>query len=84
MIGLEDATPYVARLNGTNPETISATLSVDASVKPSWSENVIAQTRWGDKNNVLYVARLLSLCPYLYPPHSFVGAHLDSVPAGPG
>lgn len=55
MISLEDATPYVARLNGTSPDTISATLNVDASVRPSWSENVIAQTWWGDKNNVLFV-----------------------------
>ncbi|KDN40567.1 hypothetical protein RSAG8_08039, partial [Rhizoctonia solani AG-8 WAC10335] len=68
MIGLEAAQPYIAKLSGTeDPELVSATLKVDSLVKDVISENIIAQTGWGNQNNVIHV-----------------GAHLDSVPAGPG
>ncbi|KAG8925564.1 Leucyl aminopeptidase yscIV [Tulasnella sp. 418] len=67
MISLEDATPLVARLNSSTPETIQAALSVQSQVKNVYSANVIAQTRWGNDKKVIQI-----------------GAHLDSVPAGPG
>ncbi|TFK96809.1 hypothetical protein BDV98DRAFT_651590 [Pterulicium gracile] len=48
-------------------EELETTLLVDVTFEFRPADNVIAQSKWGDKNNVV-----------------FVGAHLDSVPAGPG
>lgn len=50
----------MARLNGTNPESIVATLKIDVKNERRASDNVIATTRWGDKNNVVFVVRNLS------------------------
>ncbi|KAF8603993.1 Zn-dependent exopeptidase [Ceratobasidium sp. AG-I] len=66
IIGLETAQPFVARLNGTGA-AITATVKVDSLIKDVISENIIAQTIWGNQSNVIHI-----------------GAHLDSVPAGPG
>lgn len=66
MIGLEAAQTFLGRFNGTGPAVI-ATLKVDSLIKDVVSENIIAQTIWGNQSNVIHV-----------------GAHLDSVPAGPG
>ncbi|CAE7186216.1 unnamed protein product [Rhizoctonia solani] len=68
MIGLEAAQPYVTKLSASEtPELVTATLKVDSVVKDVVSENIIAQTLWGNQSNVIHI-----------------GAHLDSVPAGPG
>ncbi|TFL03153.1 hypothetical protein BDV98DRAFT_546502 [Pterulicium gracile] len=48
-------------------ETLETLIEVNVRNEIRPADNVIAQSKWGDKNNVI-----------------FVGAHLDSVPAGPG
>lgn len=47
--------------------SLNATVKVDITNEYRTSDNVIAQTKYGDKDKVV-----------------FIGAHLDSVPAGPG
>lgn len=66
-IGLsqDDGKALVAKLAAG--ESLEATLNVQVINEIRPADNVIAQSKWGDKNNVV-----------------FVGAHLDSVPAGPG
>ncbi|CUA77971.1 aminopeptidase Y [Rhizoctonia solani] len=61
MIGLEAAQPYIARLNAS--ESVSATLKVDSVVKDVISENIIAQTLWGNQSNVIHVGGHLDSVP---------------------
>ncbi|KEP49039.1 aminopeptidase Y [Rhizoctonia solani 123E] len=64
MIGLEAAQPYIAKLNASEtPELVSATLKVDSLVKDVISENIIAQTVWGNQNNVIHVGGHLDSVP---------------------
>ncbi|CEL56744.1 putative aminopeptidase [Rhizoctonia solani AG-1 IB] len=68
MIGYDDAQEYIKILRADEfPERVAITMKVDSSMKVLESYNIIAQTQWGNKDNVIHV-----------------GAHLDSVPAGPG
>ncbi|KAG9076315.1 hypothetical protein FS749_011925, partial [Ceratobasidium sp. UAMH 11750] len=62
-IGLETAQPFIARLNGTTSEAISATVNVDSLVKDVVSENIIAQTIWGNPSNVIHVGGHLDSVP---------------------
>ncbi|KAH7334530.1 aminopeptidase Y [Rhizoctonia solani] len=61
MIGLEAAQSYIAKLNASEP--VSATLKVDSLVKDVISENIIAQTLWGNQNNVIHVGGHLDSVP---------------------
>ncbi|CAE6433962.1 unnamed protein product [Rhizoctonia solani] len=61
MIGLEAAQPYIAKLNAS--QAVSATLKVDSLVKDVISENIIAQTLWGNQNNVIHVGGHLDSVP---------------------
>ncbi|CCO33130.1 putative leucine aminopeptidase 2 [Rhizoctonia solani AG-1 IB] len=64
MIGLETAQPYITKLNATEtPEPVVATLKVDSLVKDVISENIIAQTLWGNQNNVIHVGGHLDSVP---------------------
>ncbi|CUA76403.1 aminopeptidase Y [Rhizoctonia solani] len=67
-IGLENAQPYIAKLNQTSTpgEPVTVALKIDSAVRDV-SDNIIAQTTWGNQSNVIHI-----------------GSHLDSVPAGPG
>ncbi|KAG9124637.1 hypothetical protein FRC07_010832 [Ceratobasidium sp. 392] len=62
-IGLETAQPFITRLNGTTSEAVSATVKVDSLVKDVVSENIIAQTFWGNQSNVIHVGGHLDSVP---------------------
>ncbi|KAG9081822.1 hypothetical protein FS749_007358 [Ceratobasidium sp. UAMH 11750] len=62
-IGLETAQPFIARLNGTMSQAISATVKVDSLVKDVISDNIIAQTVWGNQSNVIHVGGHLDSVP---------------------
>ncbi|ELU37922.1 aminopeptidase Y [Rhizoctonia solani AG-1 IA] len=64
MIGLEAAEPFIARLNASESSgPVVATLKVDSLVKDVISENIIAQTLWGNQNNVIHVGGHLDSVP---------------------
>ncbi|QRV83392.1 Peptidase family M28 protein [Ceratobasidium sp. AG-Ba] len=63
MIGLETAQPFLEKLNGTSSEAVSATLKVDSLVEDVISENIIAQTTWGNQSNVIHVGGHLDSVP---------------------
>jgi hypothetical protein len=78
-----DGLPLVARL--TAGEAITAHFQQTQVVETRISQNVIAETKGGDPNNVLMVSPPLqhsTARSRLIPPQ--LGAHLDSVQAGPG
>ncbi|KAG8744597.1 Leucyl aminopeptidase yscIV, partial [Ceratobasidium sp. 428] len=62
-IGLETAQPFISRLNGTTSEIVPATVKVDSLVKDVVSENIIAQTFWGNQSNVIHVGGHLDSVP---------------------
>ncbi|KAF8756250.1 peptidase M28 family [Rhizoctonia solani] len=64
MIGFEAAEPFIARLNASESSgPVVATLKVDSLVKDVISENIIAQTLWGNQNNVIHVGGHLDSVP---------------------
>ncbi|KAG8680962.1 Leucyl aminopeptidase yscIV, partial [Ceratobasidium sp. 395] len=50
-------------LNGTTSEIVPATVKVDSLVKDVVSENIIAQTFWGNQSNVIHVGGHLDSVP---------------------
>lgn len=66
-------------------ETLEATFQQTQIIETKITQNVIAETKGGDPNNVIMVCFRSSLKFSIYTDKTFqLGAHLDSIQAGPG
>ncbi|KAF8756248.1 aminopeptidase [Rhizoctonia solani] len=56
MIGFDAAQSFVKKLRASEfPDRVNVTMKIDSSTENVKSDNIIAQTPWGDQNNVIHI-----------------------------